>query len=100
MLQDIAILTKGEMISEDLGIKLENVTLSTIGQAKKVSIEQDNTTIVDGAGDAEDIKARVNEIRTKLDAHSSDYEREQSQERPAKRAGGIARKSVWWGERV
>ncbi|OGS50005.1 MAG: chaperonin GroL [Erythrobacter sp. RIFCSPHIGHO2_12_FULL_63_10] len=90
MLQDIAILTKGEMISEDLGIKLENVTLSMLGQAKKVSIDKDNTTIVDGAGDAEDIKARVNEIRTQIDATSSDYDREKLQERLAKLAGGVA----------
>ncbi|MBA4164662.1 MAG: chaperonin GroEL [Erythrobacter sp.] len=90
MLQDIAILTKGEMISEDLGIKLENVTLSMLGQAKKVSIDKDNTTIVDGAGDAEDIKARVSEIRTQIDATSSDYDREKLQERLAKLAGGVA----------
>ncbi|KUO50890.1 MAG: molecular chaperone GroEL [Sphingomonadales bacterium BRH_c42] len=90
MLQDIAILTKGEMISEDLGIKLENVTLGMLGQAKKVSIDKDNTTIVDGAGDADDIKARVGEIRTQIDATTSDYDREKLQERLAKLAGGVA----------
>jgi chaperonin GroEL len=90
MLQDIAILTQGEMISEDLGIKLENVTVGMLGQAKKVSIDKDNTTIVDGAGSADDIKARVAEIRTQIDATTSDYDREKLQERLAKLAGGVA----------
>jgi chaperonin GroEL len=90
MLQDIAILTKGEMISEDLGIKLENVTVGMLGQAKKVSIDKDNTTIVDGAGSADEIKARVAEIRTQIDNTSSDYDREKLQERLAKLAGGVA----------
>ena len=90
MLQDIAILTQGEMISEDLGIKLENVTLAMLGQAKKVTIDKDNTTIVDGAGSADDIKARVGEIRTQIDATTSDYDREKLQERLAKLAGGVA----------
>ncbi len=90
MLQDIAILTKGEMISEDLGIKLENVTLGMLGEAKKVTIDKDNTTIVDGAGSADDIKARVAEIRTQIDNTSSDYDREKLQERLAKLAGGVA----------
>ncbi|MBU7579489.1 MAG: chaperonin GroEL, partial [Porphyrobacter sp.] len=90
MLQDIAILTKGEMISEDLGIKLENVTVGMLGQAKKVSIDKDNTTIVDGAGSADEIKARVAEIRTQIDDTSSDYDREKLQERLAKLAGGVA----------
>ena len=90
MLQDIAILTKGEMISEDLGIKLENVTVGMLGQAKKVSIDKDNTTIVDGEGSADDIKARVSEIRTQIDATTSDYDREKLQERLAKLAGGVA----------
>ena len=90
MLQDIAILTQGEMISEDLGIKLENVTVGMLGQAKKVSIDKDNTTIVDGAGSADDIKARVAEIRTQIDNTSSDYDREKLQERLAKLAGGVA----------
>jgi len=90
MLQDIAILTKGEMISEDLGIKLENVTVGMLGEAKKVSIDKDNTTIVDGAGAADDIKARVAEIRTQIDNTTSDYDREKLQERLAKLAGGVA----------
>ncbi|WP_324829163.1 chaperonin GroEL [Qipengyuania zhejiangensis] len=90
MLQDIAILTKGEMISEDLGIKLENVTLGMLGEAKKVTIDKDNTTIVDGAGSEDDIKARVSEIRTQIDNTSSDYDREKLQERLAKLAGGVA----------
>jgi chaperonin GroEL len=90
MLQDIAILTKGEMISEDLGIKLENVTVGMLGEAKKVTIDKDNTTIVDGAGSADDIKARVGEIRTQIDNTSSDYDREKLQERLAKLAGGVA----------
>jgi len=90
MLQDIAILTKGEMISEDLGIKLENVTLGMLGEAKRVTIDKDNTTIVDGAGDEADIKARVNEIRTQIDNTSSDYDKEKLQERLAKLAGGVA----------
>jgi len=90
MLQDIAILTKGEMISEDLGIKLENVTLGMLGEAKRVTIDKDNTTIVDGAGSADDIKARVNEIRTQIESTTSDYDREKLQERLAKLAGGVA----------
>ena len=90
MLQDIAILTKGEMVSEDLGIKLENVTLNMLGQAKRVTIDKDNTTIVDGAGDEGDIKARVTEIRTQIDNTSSDYDKEKRQERLAKLAGGVA----------
>ena len=90
MLQDIAILTKGEMISEDLGIKLENVTLGMLGEAKRVTIDKDNTTIVDGAGSEGDIKARVSEIRTQIDNTSSDYDREKLQERLAKLAGGVA----------
>ncbi len=90
MLQDIAILTAGEMISEDLGIKLESVTLGMLGQAKKVSIDKDNTTIVDGAGAADDIKARVEQIRAQIETTSSDYDREKLQERLAKLAGGVA----------
>ena len=90
MLQDIAILTQGEMISEDLGIKLENVGLSMLGQAKSVTIDKDNTTIVDGAGAAEDIKARVEQIRSQIENTTSDYDREKLQERLAKLAGGVA----------
>ena len=90
MLEDIAILTGGQVISEDLGIKLENVTLNMLGQAKRVTIDKDNTTIVDGAGDEADIQARVNEIRTQIDNTSSDYDKEKLQERLAKLAGGVA----------
>jgi chaperonin GroEL len=90
MLQDIAILTQGEMISEDLGIKLESVTLNMLGQAKRVSIDKDNTTIVDGAGGADEIKARVEQIRAQIETTTSDYDREKLQERLAKLAGGVA----------
>jgi len=90
MLQDISILTQGEMISEDLGIKLESVTLTMLGEAKKVSIDKDNTTIVDGAGSADDIKARVEQIRAQIETTTSDYDREKLQERLAKLAGGVA----------
>ncbi|RIV88462.1 chaperonin GroEL [Aurantiacibacter xanthus] len=90
MLQDIAILTQGEMISEDLGIKLENVGLSMLGQAKKVTIDKDNTTIVDGLGEADAIKARVEQIRAQIETTTSDYDREKLQERLAKLAGGVA----------
>ena len=90
MLGDIATLTAGEMISEDLGIKLENVTLAMLGQAKKVTIDKDNTTIVDGNGSAVDIKARVEQIRSQIESTTSDYDREKLQERLAKLAGGVA----------
>ncbi|MGZ3199392.1 MAG: chaperonin GroEL [Croceibacterium sp.] len=90
MLQDISILTKGEMISEDLGIKLENVTISMLGQAKRVTIDKDNTTIVDGAGEGTDIKARVEQIRAQIETTTSDYDKEKLQERLAKLAGGVA----------
>ena len=90
MLGDIATLTSGEMISEDLGIKLESVTLSMLGEAKKVTIDKDNTTIVDGAGSATEIKARVEQIRAQIEVTTSDYDREKLQERLAKLAGGVA----------
>jgi len=90
MLQDISILTKGEMVSEDLGIKLENVTLGMLGEAKRVTIDKDNTTIVDGAGSEDDIKARVGEIKAQMESTTSDYDREKLQERLAKLAGGVA----------
>ena len=90
MLQDIAILTQGEMISEDLGIKLESVTLNMLGQAKKITIDKDNTTIVDGSGSGEEIKARVEQIRAQIETTTSDYDREKLQERLAKLAGGVA----------
>ena len=90
MLEDIAILTKGEVISEDLGIKLENVTLSMLGTAKRVTIDKDNTTIVDGAGEESAIKGRVEAIRQQIEVTTSDYDREKLQERLAKLAGGVA----------
>ncbi|NBC37076.1 chaperonin GroEL [Novosphingobium sp. FSY-8] len=90
MLGDIATLTAGEMISEDLGIKLETVTLGMLGQAKKVTIDKDNTTIVDGLGSADEIKARVEQIKAQIEITTSDYDREKLQERLAKLAGGVA----------
>ncbi|UWM78260.1 chaperonin GroEL (plasmid) [Rhizobium sp. WSM4643] len=90
MLEDIAILTAGTVISEDLGIKLESVTLDMLGRAKKVSIEKENTTIVDGAGAKTDIEGRVAQIKAQIDETTSDYDREKLQERLAKLAGGVA----------
>ncbi|WP_029356467.1 chaperonin GroEL [Bosea sp. 117] len=90
MLQDIAILTGGEAISEDLGIKLDSVTLGMLGRAKKVVIEKENTTIVDGAGKKADIQARVAQIKAQIEETTSDYDREKLQERLAKLAGGVA----------
>ncbi|MBP0583402.1 chaperonin GroEL [Labrys sp. LIt4] len=90
MLEDIAILTGGTVISEDLGIKLENVTLDMLGRAKKVVIEKENTTIVDGAGGRNDIDGRVAQIRAQIEETTSDYDREKLQERLAKLAGGVA----------
>src|SRR5712664_3357000 len=90
MLEDIAILTGGKVISEDLGIKLENVQLSDLGRAKKITIDKDNTTIVEGAGKQADIEGRVKTIRAQIDETSSDYDREKLQERLAKLVGGVA----------
>ncbi|MBV1688200.1 chaperonin GroEL [Novosphingobium sp. G106] len=90
MLEDIAILTKGEVVSEDLGIKLENVTLEMLGSAKRVTIDKDSTTIVDGAGSAEAIGARVDAIRAQIENTSSEYDQEKLQERLAKLSGGVA----------
>ncbi|MGW9333623.1 chaperonin GroEL [Bosea sp. NPDC055594] len=90
MLEDIAILTGGTAVSEDLGIKLENVTLNMLGRAKKVRIEKENTTIVDGAGKKAEIDARVAQIKAQIEETSSDYDREKLQERLAKLAGGVA----------
>jgi len=90
MLEDIAVLTNGTVISEDLGIKLENVTLDMLGRAKRVSIDKENTTIVDGAGKKEDIEARANQIKVQIEETTSDYDREKLQERLAKLAGGVA----------
>src|SRR6188768_3177709 len=90
MLQDIAVLTGGQAISEDLGIKLENVTLQMLGRAKKVMIDKENTTIVNGAGKKADIEARVSQIKAQIEETTSDYDREKLQERLAKLAGGVA----------
>jgi chaperonin GroEL len=90
MLEDIAILTGGQLISEDLGIKLENVTLQMLGRAKKVVIEKEKTTIIDGAGKKKDIEARVGQIKAQIEETTSDYDREKLQERLAKLAGGVA----------
>jgi chaperonin GroEL len=90
MLEDIATLTAGQTISEDLGIKLENVTLQMLGRAKKVRIEKENTTIIDGAGKKKDIEARVAQIKAQIEETTSDYDREKLQERLAKLAGGVA----------
>jgi chaperonin GroEL len=90
MLQDISILTGGSMISEDLGIKLDKVTINMLGRAKKVMIDKENTTIVNGAGKKADIEARVNQIKTEIEETTSDYDREKLQERLAKLAGGVA----------
>src|SRR5271157_1108768 len=90
MLEDIAILTSGQVISEDLGIKLENVTLDMLGQAKKLRVEKENTTIIDGAGKKDDIQGRCTQIRQQIEETTSDYDREKLQERLAKLAGGVA----------
>ncbi len=90
MLQDIAVLTGGQAISEDLGIKLEGVTLNMLGRAKKITIDKENTTIVNGAGKKADIEARVNQIKAQIEETTSDYDREKLQERLAKLAGGVA----------
>lgn len=90
MLEDIAILTGGQVISEERGMTLENVTMDMLGQAQKVDIDKDNTTIINGKGKKDDIKARVNQIRAQIEATTSDYDREKLQERLAKLAGGVA----------
>jgi chaperonin GroEL len=90
MLEDIAILTNGQLISDDLGMKLENVTLNMLGRAKKVLIDKENTTIVNGAGKKKDIEARVGQIKAQIEETTSDYDREKLQERLAKLAGGVA----------
>jgi chaperonin GroEL len=90
MLQDIAVLTGGNVISEDLGIKLENVTLNDLGRAKRITIDKENTTIVEGAGSPADIEGRVRQIRTQVEETTSDYDREKLQERLAKLVGGVA----------
>ncbi len=90
MLKDIAVLTGGQAITEDLGIKLESLTLKDLGRAKRVSIDKDNTTIVDGAGKKAEIEGRVKQIRTQIEDTTSDYDREKLQERLAKLVGGVA----------
>jgi chaperonin GroEL len=90
MLEDIATVTSGTLISEDLGIKLENVTLNMLGKAKRVQIDKDNTTIIDGAGKKKDIEARINQIKVQIEDTTSDYDKEKLQERLAKLAGGVA----------
>src|SRR5690625_366538 len=100
MLEDIAILTNGQLISEDLGIKLENVTLDMLGTAKKVEITKEETTIVDGAGEKQDIEARVTQIKAQIEETTSDYDREKLQERLAKLAGGVAVIRVGGGSEI
>ncbi len=100
MLEDIAILTGGQVISEDLGIKLENVTLQMLGRAKRVLIEKENTTLIEGAGASEGIKGRVEQIRAQVEETTSDYDREKLQERLAKLAGGVAVIRVGGGTEV
>jgi chaperonin GroEL len=90
MLEDMAILTGGQVISEDLGIKLENVTLDMLGKAKRIRVEKENTTIIDGAGKKEDIQGRIAQIKAQIEETTSDYDREKLQERLAKLAGGVA----------
>ena len=90
MLEDMAILTGGQLISEDLGIKLENVTLDMLGKAKKVIVEKENTTIVDGSGKKADLEGRIAQIKAQIEETTSDYDREKLQERLAKLAGGVA----------
>src|SRR6202050_5690666 len=90
MLKDIAVLTDGQVIAEELGLKLENVTMSDLGRAKRVTLDKDNTTIIDGAGDKAKIKGRIEEIRKQIETTTSDYDREKLQERLAKLVGGVA----------
>ncbi len=100
MLEDLAILTGGELISEDLGIKLENVTLDMLGKCKRVRIDKENTTIIDGSGKKADIQGRVTQIRAQIEETTSDYDREKLQERLAKLAGGVAVIKVGGGSEV
>jgi chaperonin GroEL len=90
MLEDIAVLTGGQLISDELGMKLESVTINMLGRARKVVIDKENTTIVNGAGKKKDIEARVNQIKAQIEETTSDYDREKLQERLAKLAGGVA----------
>ncbi len=90
MLDDIAVLTGGKVISEELGFKLENTVVSDLGKAKRVTVDKDNTTIVEGGGKTEEIKARIGQIKRQIDETTSDYDKEKLQERLAKLAGGVA----------
>ncbi|MCC8189211.1 MAG: chaperonin GroEL, partial [Planctomycetes bacterium] len=94
MLEDIAILTGGQAIFEDLGLKLENIDIDALGQAKKIVVDKDNTTIIEGAGKSADVKGRIEQIRREIDATTSDYDREKLQERLAKLSGGVAQVNV------
>src|SRR5205085_10713826 len=90
MLEDMAILTGGQVISEEVGLKLENIAIDLLGRARRVVITKDDTTIVEGQGDAEEIKGRVNQIKAEIERTDSDWEKEKLQERLAKLAGGVA----------
>jgi len=90
MLQDISTLTNGQVISEEVGFKLENAVITDLGRAKRIVVDKDNTTIIDGAGDEDKIKGRIKEIRVAVDTSTSDYDKEKLQERLAKLAGGVA----------
>src|SRR4029079_3641945 len=90
MLEDIAILTGGRLIAEELGLKLENVTLKDLGRVKRIVIDKDNTTLIDGAGKKADIEGRIKQIRAQVEETTSDYDRENLQERLAKLVGGVA----------
>src|SRR5436305_13855840 len=94
MLEDIGIVTGGTAIFEELGIKLENVELNQLGRAKKIRVDKDNTTIIEGAGDEKVIKGRIDQLKHEIDATTSDYDREKLQERLAKLAGGVAQINV------
>src|SRR6266513_1692432 len=94
MMEDIAIVTGGTAIFEELGIKLENVELSQLGRAKKVRVDKDNTTIIEGAGDEKAIKGRIEALKREIDSTTSDYDREKLQERLAKLSGGVAQINV------
>src|SRR6201999_2467484 len=94
MLEDIAIVTGGQAIFEELGIKLENVELSQLGRAKKIRVDKDNTTIIEGAGEAKGIKGRIEQLKNEIDMTTSDYDREKLQERLAKLSGGVAQINV------
>ena len=89
MLEDIALLTGGKLIAEELGIKLETVTLKDLGRAKRVTVDKDNTTLIDGAGTKADIQGRVKQLRAQIEETTSDYDREKLQERLAKMVGGV-----------